>query len=327
MASFENKQRAWLLSILWMSVFVVAWMNATPSAAANLLTSYLEELQPSELFEGADRFGAVEGDPPIAPVYKGEELLGYAYLNSDFTSSIGYSGKPIHIVVGIERSGIIRGIKLVDHKEPIVLIGIPEKDVVAGLNSIIGKDLGRVAAGQERPPQVDIVSGATVTVLVMSDSVVRSAVALIRSNRLSGESVANTQAVTEKRTLDLSKTEASDWETLLGDGSIRSLRLTVGEVSRAFADAGHAEAAKKPETPQPEDRFIDLYIAPVSVPVIGKTLLGETGYQRLQSRLKPGQSALLVAGDGAYSFCPSSNDLRLFGLWKNGVSGSVCGLI
>lgn len=25
--------------------------------------------------------------------------------------------------------------------------------------------------------------------------------------------------------------------------------------------------------------------------------------------------------------CPSSNDLRLFGLWKNGFSGSVCGLI
>ncbi|MQU92858.1 4Fe-4S binding protein [Sinorhizobium meliloti] len=302
MASFERKLRAWLLSILWMSVFVVAWMNAAPSVAANLLPSYLEELQPGELFEGADRFGAVEGDPPIAPVYKGEELLGYAYLNSDFTSSIGYSGKPIHIVVGIERSGIIRGIKLVDHKEPIVLIGIPEKDVVAGLNSIIGKDLGRVAAGQERPPQVDIVSGATVTVLVMSDSVVRSAVALIRSNRLNGEGVADTQAVTEKRTLDLSKTEASDWETLLGNGSIRSLRLTVGEVSKAFADAGHADAAEKPETPQPEDRFIDLYIAPVSVPVIGKTLLGEAGYQRLQSRLKPGQSALLVAGDGAYSF-------------------------
>ena len=28
-----------------------------------------------------------------------------------------------------------------------------------------------------------------------------------------------------------------------------------------------------------------------------------------------------------YVLCPSSNDLRLFGLWKNGVSGSVCGLI
>ena len=27
------------------------------------------------------------------------------------------------------------------------------------------------------------------------------------------------------------------------------------------------------------------------------------------------------------TYCPSSNDLRRFGLWKNGVSGSVCGLI
>ena len=41
-----------------------------------------------------------------------------------------------------------------------------------------------VATGAERPPQVDIVSGATVTVLVMGDSVVRSAVRLIRSGRL-----------------------------------------------------------------------------------------------------------------------------------------------
>ena len=31
--------------------------------------------------------------------------------------------------------------------------------------------------------------------------------------------------------------------------------------------------------------------------------------------------------DALFAACPSSNDLRLFGLWKNGVSGSVCGLI
>ena len=293
---------AWLLSVLWLAAICFASVIASPAAAANQLPTYLEKVQPGELFEGANRFGELEGDPPIAPVYKGEELLGYAYLNSDFTSSVGYSGKPIHIVVGIERSGVIRGIKLVDHKEPIVLIGIPEEDVVAALNSFIGKDLGRVAAGQERPPQVDIVSGATVTVLVMGDSVVRSAVSLIRSNRLSGDAAAGAQTVTEKRTLDLSKTEPSDWETLLGDGSIRSLRLTVGEVTKTFEEAGQPEAAKRPETSNPEDRFIDLYVAPVSVPVIGRTLLGETGYQRLQSRLKPGQSAILVAGDGAYSF-------------------------
>ena len=52
------------------------------------------------------------------------------------------------------------------------------------MNTLIGRDMEPVATGAERPPQVDIVSGATVTVLVMGDSVVRSAVRLIRSGRL-----------------------------------------------------------------------------------------------------------------------------------------------
>ena len=78
--------------------------------------------------------------------------------------------------------------------------------------------------------------------------------------------------------------------------------MTVGEVSEAFRQAGQTIAADKPETRTPGDRFIDLYLAPVSVPTIGRTLLGDAAYDRLASRLKPGQTALLVAGDGAYSF-------------------------
>jgi len=107
---FTWKRPAWLLSILWLAAICLSVTIASPAMADGQLPTFLEKVQPSELFEGADRFGEVEGDPPIAPVYRGDELLGYAYLNSDFTSSIGYSGKPIHIVVGIERSGIIRGV-------------------------------------------------------------------------------------------------------------------------------------------------------------------------------------------------------------------------
>lgn len=285
-------------------VFAVAFVGLSfgTAALAGQLPNFLERVQPSELFEGADRFGDAVGEPPITPVYRSSDLLGYVYLNSDFTSSIGYSGKPIHIAVGIDPVGVIKGIKLLDHHEPIVLIGIPQAKVVASLNSIIGRDLGRVASGAERPPEVDIVSGATVTVLVMGDSVVRSAVSLIRSNRLGGGQSVGVQQVPDVKTLDLSKDQVSDWQTLLGDGSVRSLRLTVGEVSKAFQEAGHVEAASHPETANPDDRFIDLYIAPVSVPAIGKTLLGDVAYQRLASKLEPGQSAILVAGDGAYSF-------------------------
>ena len=40
----------------------------------------------------------------------------------------------------------------------------------------------------------------------------------------------------------------------------------------------------------------------VGVPTIGRSLLGDAGYERLAARLRPGQQAILVAGEGVYSF-------------------------
>ncbi len=271
-------------------------------AQAKTLSEFLADAAPAEIFPGATAFGPPEGQPGLAPALDAQgQRIGWVYLNTDFTTSIGYSGKPIRILVGIDPAGTVRGLKLVEHHEPIVLIGIPEAKVMAALNGLIGQEFAGVAAGTAKPPQVDIVSGATVTVLVMGDSVVRSAVSLIRSGRLAGTAAA--AAVPEvRREVDPSITAVRDWESLLGDGSIRSLRLTVGEVSKAFADAGQPVAASHPETPNPEDRFIDLYLAPVSVPSIGRSLLGDAAYDRLAGKLKPGQAALMIAGDGAYSF-------------------------
>jgi len=297
---------AGLLRSLLCVVAVLACLAslAEPARAeGESLGDFLSATPAAELIPGADAYGKAEGSPPLVPVLSGGETVGYAYLNTDYTSAVGYSGKPIRILVGIDENGVVRGFKLVEHKEPIVLIGIPEAKVVASLNSLIGKDLGRVAAGQEQIPQVDIVSGATVTVLVMGDSVVRSAVKLIRSGRLGQKGVAAAgAAAVPARVLDTSVSEILDWNTLVGDGSVRSLRLTVGEVTKAFADAGQGQAAERPETGNPDDRFIDLYLAPVSVPAIGRSLLGEAVYERLQKKLKPGQQAVVVAGDGAYSF-------------------------
>lgn len=270
-------------------------------AEAARLGDFLAKVQPGDLFPGADRFGEAAGEPPLAPVWRGGELAGYAYLNSDVTSAVGYSGKPIHIVVGIDAGGVLRGLKLVEHHEPIVLIGIPEPKVIAALNTMIGRDLGRVAAGSDRPPQVDIVSGATVTVLVMGDSVVRSAVRLIRSGRLGGAAPVAAAPQAPARTVDLTKSGVRDWQSLIGDGSVRVLNLSIGEVSEAFARAGEATAAARPEG-EPGETFIELYVAEVSVPEIGMSLLGPAGYERLRSRLSPGRQAILVAGDGAYSF-------------------------
>jgi NosR/NirI family nitrous oxide reductase transcriptional regulator len=277
------------------------WMAA--ASAASGLSAYLPKVSPADFFPTADHFGPPQGDPAIVPALKGDQVIGFVYLNSDFANATGYSGKPIQILVGITQKGVVTGLKMVEHKEPIVLLGIPEKRVVDAVNKLIGADMDRVARGSAPAPQVDIVSGATVTVLVMGDSIVRSATKLIKSGRLGDqENVAPGAAPQAKKTIDPGKGEIRDWETLVGDGSVRRLILSVGDVNKAFEKSGNAAAAARPEEGDPDDVFIDLYVADVAVPAIGRSLLGDDGFNRLSGRLKPGQQSLVVAGSGRYSF-------------------------
>lgn len=273
------------------------------ASAQSRLAEFSARLAPQDVFPGATRFGRPEGQPPILPVYAGEHLLGYVYLNTDFSGAVGYSGKPVNMLIGIDTHGVIKGFKLVEHKEPIVLVGVPEQRVVEAVNKLIGVRMDLVAAGEQRPPQPDIVSGATVTILVMADSVVRSAVRLVRSGRLESKgATAGKGSPAAERAIDPGQTEVRDWASLLGDGSIRRLHLTVAEVNEAFARSGNAAAAANPQPGNPNDTFIDLYVALLGVPTIGNSLLGTAGYEHLVRRLKPGQQAILVAGNGIYSF-------------------------
>ena len=209
----------------------------------------------------------------------------------------------IQLLVGIDPKGVLTGLKLVEHKEPIVLVGIPEKRILEAVNKLIGADMARVAGGTAPAPQVDIVSGATVTVLVIGDSIVRSATKLIRNGRLGAQgNAAASVAPQASKAIDPAKSEISDWQSLVGDGSVRRLLLSVADVNKAFEKTGNAAAAAHPEEGDPDDTFIDLYVADVAVPTIGRSLLGDEGYNRLAGRLKPGQQALVVAGSGRYSF-------------------------
>src|SRR5690606_29515561 len=176
----------------------------------------------------------VRTDPAVAPAYRGDELIGYAYLNSQYVDAVGYSGKPIHIVVGLDPQGTIVGAKLVAHSEPIVLIGIPEKRVVAYLAHFVGYNPIRAAAAGRGPPHADIVSGATVTVLVMGESVVRSAVRVARALKLGA--AAPVAAATAMRVMGPQAGAIADWQPMLRNGAVGHLRLTVSEVNRAFVD-------------------------------------------------------------------------------------------
>lgn len=283
------------LGLLWCLV------ASTPGFAADSrLTEFLAKIPASELVPGADHYGPTQGAPPIAKVLAGERVVGYAYVNADWVNSTGYSGQPIQILVGLTADGKISGARLMAHHEPIVLIGIPPERIATFINGYVGRDVVALshAAPSERPA-VDIVSGATVTVTVIAESMVRSAIRVARAEGIGGPAAAETIVARE---IEPTHEAPPDWAGLLGDGSVRRLSLSVGDVTEAFRRAGDLEAVSHPEDDDPSAPFVDLYVAPLTVAGIGKRLLGEQGFAALQQSLKPGQQAILVAANGAYSF-------------------------
>jgi NosR/NirI family transcriptional regulator, nitrous oxide reductase regulator len=263
--------------------------------------NYLGRINAQDVFPGADRLGPVEDQPRVAPAYSGDEHVGYVFLNSDHVNSVGYSGRPIHILVGLDLDGTIVGLRLIDHHEPIVLVGISEQQVIDYMDPYIGYNPVRATLERSGPPQTDIVSGATVTVLVMGESVVRATVRVARALGLAGLQAAAEEPRAE-RVINPEAGEIGDWETLLGDGSVRRLILTINDVNEAFEQRGDPAAIARPERGDPEETFIELYAALVSQPAIGRSLLGDAGFAALEQRLDPDQHAIIVAGDGRYSF-------------------------
>lgn len=285
-----------------MSLFLLASLQAqSPLAADAMLVRFLDKVDVAELVPGADAFGPLQENVPVVPALKGSERVGWVFLTSDFVSTTGYSGKPIHTLVGVDQNAVITGVRLVKHSEPIVLIGIPESKIRAVTEGYAGLDLKTEAEEGGSAHELDIISGATVTIMVIDDSIVRSGLKVARALGLGGlaPEIADTGPQKE---IDTEKQEVLDWMTLTGDGSVRRLSLDVAQINEAFSAQGDPRAVARPEPGPDTDTFIDLYMALADVPSIGLSLLGEAEYGNLKKRLKEGEHALLVMGRGRYSF-------------------------
>ncbi|MFY3302521.1 4Fe-4S binding protein [Achromobacter xylosoxidans] len=280
---------------------------AANAAQAQRLPDFLKTVAIAEIFPGADRLGPPEGKPMTARAYAGERALGRVYLTSDVVNTRGYSSKPIDVLVGLADNGRIVGARLVEHHEPIVLIGIPQSKVDHFIQGYVGLNFIDSPPRHGAPPPVDIISGATVTLMVIGDSITRSAIAVARAYGVDGAAAAGAQAATPAvaapaRLIDESRDAVEPWQALLDAGAVRNLRLSPEDVNRVFRESGRQDAAERGQEAADDALFIDLYVALASVPSIGRSLLGDAEWQRLKERLKPGQQAILVAGNGAYSF-------------------------
>lgn len=242
-----------------------------------------------DVMPGAQEFSQRKGMPSYVDAYATEggqggqkRLVGYVFLSTDIVDIPAYSGKPVVTLIGMDTRGIITGVRILKHSEPILLAGIPESTLVQFIRQYVGKAADaklEIGQGRSNAVSLDGVSGATVTVIAENQVIMRSAYAIARQ-------VGIIKSVPKPAARFTVLDERLDWAAMRKEGSIQRLQVQPEEVG--VVDNG------KP--------YIDLYFGYLNVPTLGKSVLGEHGYRRLMQELKPNEHAIFVVADGIASF-------------------------
>ena len=210
--------------------------------------------------------------------YRDDELVGYVFLSKEWTEKlVGYSGKHLETLIGMDTKGVITGVKIIFHSEPIVLIGLKEKNYQKFIKQFPGKNIKQdLSVGKEI--SMDAITGATVTAIVQNAIILRSA-----------KKVASLTGMIEfarapKRKISQEFTKLS-WKKLLDSEGIKSIVVTSKELGI-----------------EGEDAYLDLYVGIVTAPSIGRNVLGDKLYKETTERLKKGESAIFIFSRGEGSF-------------------------
>ncbi|GAB2592193.1 NosR/NirI family protein [Ramlibacter solisilvae] len=242
----------------------------------------------AEVLPGADSFSTRKGRPAYVEAYAtrggAKQLVGYVFLSTDIVDIPAYSGKPVVTLIGMDTKGIITGVKILKHSEPILLLGIPESKLLGFIGQYVGKsasDKIEVGRGRAEPgtTRIDAISGATVTVIAQNQVITRSAYEVARQVGL----VKAQEKPAAKFTEIAGKL---DWNALTKEGSVQ--RLTVEPRQIGEADTG-----------QPH---LDMHFGYLNAPNVGSNVLGAEAWRQLMAGLKPDEHAIFIVAQGTGSF-------------------------
>ncbi|WP_454840711.1 transcriptional regulator NosR [Pseudomonas hormoni] len=296
--SIHGNLRAWGVGLVVMLMLMLATFEAVQAKQYG----DIEQQRIEKTFPQTDSVSAPEGRFKVRTLSAAGKVLGYVFQSLDVVDIPAYSGKPINTQVILDTAGAIQDAYVLEHHEPILLIGIPE----AKLHGFSARYKGikvsqRVVVGHSSDPKavtVDAIAGATVTAMVVNEVIMRAAHDVAVSLKL----IEDTGGVARMpATVRQDFFEPATWEQLTGNGAIRRLNLTRGQVDTAFKGTD-AEGVENAAADQVDETFIELYTADLNPPTIGRALLGDNQYRLLMQDLKPGEQAIVVLGRGLFSY-------------------------
>ena len=284
---------------LFSRVLMLICTLISPTLVAQVLDAQIQQLFPK-----ATRIEPKQEDPPVHSVFQLDELLGYAFESTDYSNLQGFSGKPIRLLIGMDTQGVLAGVTVLEHHEPVFLHGLGEQSLFDFVDQYqhlnIGKPIlvGNREAGKSAGDPVnhiDGVSKATVSVVILNETVLLSALSVARKLL---EGFSSGPLATARPDLY----EPLDWAQLLQRGYVQ--HWTIDRDAAESALGGSLVGYEQIEGEYDAQPFTDLYFAYLNAPTIGRNVLSEAGFARLNEELKAGEQALLVLSSGMYRHVP-----------------------
>ncbi len=288
-------------------VLMLLLLASSLTSAGGLIVSPAKPAEPfiTAAFPQATDIGVksaeLEGELQIWTIKKDTDIIGYAFETDDIALIPAYSGEPVNSLVSMDTDGKIIAVNVLEHHEPILLVGIPEQklhdftDQYAGLMSTNLVKIGGLK--KDDSIHVDGLSGATVTVMVVNLGIMRAAKEVAKYTGIIDIADEEVQPIADIKQ-DVFQT--ADWTQLTGDGSIRRMTLNNGQIEESFIGT-EGERSNPLSQDEADASFIDLYYTQLNIPTIGRNLIGDSEYDWLQSQLKEGEHALALMGNG-FSF-------------------------
>ena len=225
------------------------------------------------------------------------KTVGYLASTWQVAGSVGYSGRPLDVLIAISPAGKITGARLMQHNEPVLTLGISDADIAAYVSGFTGYDLTAPAGTGLRQPGVpDVISRATVSTGVIRDGILRTA----RTLAIGRGVIAAGGGIDRLTFLQ------TDWAGLLALGALSEVQITMTEAAAALA------GAKVPLQPG-DGPFLHLWAGLIDTPTIGQSLLGQQDFTRAIGNLGPGETALILISQGLHS--PRGTDWKTTGIF------------
>ncbi len=273
-------------------VLLLFCLLALPAQAAGPLAEDAPDLRAPTALEAASLLGLAgpvqvtrsEGGVPGWTVSAGGTVAGHIGSTWEVAGSVGYSGRPLDVLVAVTPEGRIGGALLVRHEEPVLTLGISDEDIAAYVAGFADHDLGAAVAAGSPDGLPDVISRATVSTGVIRDGILRTA----RTLAIARGVIAGSNGV------DRLAYAPATWDELMAMGALTETRVTMAEAAAALA------GAKVPITPGPGE-FLHLWAGIIDTPTVGRNLLGQQDFTKATGNLGVGGTALIVMSRGVQS--------------------------